>query len=226
MTNEMLVEAIRNEGREELIPVLWERVQKLMKIKVHKLYHAFKNRFDALGIEKCDIEQECYFVFLKALKQYRTSYKFVTFLEYPLKTMIRRLLKYSLDDRIYTESLEDFEYPDGRSIAESFKDENNDIYAAVDKMTDSEIVRAEVEKLGIKQRNVIKLYYFGNKSDSEIAEIYENKSESICQLRHRALRNLSRSAALRKLYFQPCIKYGKSGFLNPEKYYVKKNGLF
>ncbi len=222
MTNEMIADAIGNGGNEKLVPVLWERVEKLLYLKSEKAYNALKDRFSAVSVEKNDIKQECYFVFLEALRAYRPPYKFVTFLEFPFKKMLSRLLKSNLSEQeIYTDGFEAQEYEDGYPLSEILADESSDTLLIMDNRTDSEIVRAEVEKLSGKQKDVIKLYYFSDKTDSEIAQLFDNKSESICQLRHRALSNLRRSAVLQKLYFQPKVYYGKNGFLNPEKFYLK-----
>lgn len=206
MTNEMLADAIKNGGNDELIPDLWERVKKLLYLKCEKYYKALENRFKAMGIEKTDIQQECYFVFLEALRAYRQPCKFVTFLEFPFKRMMSGLLKSNLkDDEIYFESLDANNNDASYNLSETLADENSNTTLIIDRKNDKEVVRGEVEKLTGRQKQVIKLYYFSDKSDSEIADIFENKPESICQLRHRALVNLRRSAVLQKLYFQPGV---------------------
>lgn len=221
MTNEMLADCISKNGNTELTGILWENVKRLLYLKADKIYYALKERFTAASVDGNDIKQECYFVFLEALKAYKPPYKFVTFLEFPFKKMISRLLKDNMKSQeLYTQSMESEQYEDEKSLSETLADENNDIFRIIDEKMDCEIVRAEVEKLGDKQKKVIKLYYFADMSDTEIAVLCGKRTKSICQLRHRALSQLKRSAVLQRLYFQT-FYYGKSGFLNPEKFYLK-----
>ena len=44
MTNEQLAEFIKQGGNDELIPILWERIRKLMYMKAAKVYCALKSR--------------------------------------------------------------------------------------------------------------------------------------------------------------------------------------
>ncbi|MBE6845507.1 MAG: sigma-70 family RNA polymerase sigma factor [Ruminococcus sp.] len=221
MTNEMLADCIAKSRNDEYIRILWENVNRLLYLKADKIYYALKERFTAAGVDENDMKQECYFVFLEALKAYKPPLKFVTFLEFPFKKMVSRLLKSNLKaQELYTQSLEVEQYEEEKSLSETLADEKNDIFRIVDERTDSEIVRGEVEKLGDRQKMVIKLYYFADMSDAEIADISGKKTESVCQLRHRALLQLKRSAVLQRLYFQTFF-HGKSGFLNPERFYLK-----
>ena len=45
MTNEQLAAFIKEGGNDELIPILWERVRKLMYMKSDKVYRAMQSRF-------------------------------------------------------------------------------------------------------------------------------------------------------------------------------------
>lgn len=221
MTNEMLADCIAKSRNDEYIRILWKNVNRLLYLKADKIYFALKERFMAAGVDENDIKQECYFVFLEAMKAYKPPYKFVTFLEFPFKKMVSRLLKGNMKaQELYCLSLESEQYEDEKSLSETLADENDDIVRIVDERMECEIIRAEVEKLGDKQKKVIKLYYFADMNDAEIADVCGRRPESIFQLRHRALSQLKRSAVLQKLYFQT-FYYGKSVFLNPEKFYLK-----
>lgn len=226
MTNEMLADAIKNNGEKGLITILWEKVRRLLYLKSDRIFFMMKERFAAVGVECSDLHQECYFVFLQALENYKPPFKFTTFLEFPFKSMIAKMLKKRKTDEaandVYTISINEPLTEDGNSLAEIIPDPQNDIYTISDKKTDSEIIREEVEKLKENQKNVIKLYYFSELNDVKISEIIQIRPASVCQLRHRALSQLRRSGILKKLYYQPNVSYGKSVFLSPDRYYIKQ----
>lgn len=52
MTNEQLAAFIKQGGNDELIPILWERIRKLMYMKSDKVYSALQNRFIRCGVGK------------------------------------------------------------------------------------------------------------------------------------------------------------------------------
>ncbi len=219
MTNEEMAEMIEKSKDYDLTCELWERVKKLLYKKSAKSYKSLRERFVALGVEKDDIMQESYFVFLEALKAYKPPLKFITYLELPFRAMITRLLKKKVNP--YTENIDEVRDGDGYSLSETVADENSDIFAISDSRTDSEIVRDEVRKLKDKQRRVIELYYFYEISDRKIAEAFEISCVSVGQLRQRALNELSRSAVLRSLYFQP-KNYSRGGFIRPDMYFMRE----
>lgn len=71
MTNEQLAKFIKEGDSEDLKPVLWERVKKLLYAKATAEYNRRKNYCDKCGIELWDIKQACYEVYLKALEGYK-----------------------------------------------------------------------------------------------------------------------------------------------------------
>lgn len=219
MTNEEMAEKIKQSGDKKLTEMLWENTKKILFIKSFKKYFYLKERFSAMGIELEDLYQECYFVFLEAIKAYCPPYKFVTFLEIPFKSMTKRLLKNS--DSAYTDNIDEVKNGDGYSISETLSDDKNDIYLIIDDRTDSEIVRGAVEKLEQKQRRVIKLYYFNDMNDRKIAEFLHVRPASVGQLRQRALLQLKRMPDIQSLYYQSYKINGKGGFLSPDKFYLK-----
>lgn len=220
MTNEEIAQKLKISYDCKMAALLWENVKKLLYMKSEKKYRSLKERFSALGIELSDIKQECYFVFLNALKAYKMPYKFVTFLEFPFKQMISKLLNKNKNP--YTENIDELKNSDGYSLCETLCDPDDDIYFLLDKRTDSEIVRDEVEKLSGKQREVIELFYFEDLSDAEISKIFSNSPASVGQLRQRALLELKRSAVLQKLYYMPKYAQPKGGFLRPDYYFMKQ----
>lgn len=90
----MLAEFIKQGGNDELIPLLWDKIQKLMFLKSDTIYRLKKDSFDKAGIELWDIRQACYPAFLKALEGYKPEqgHKFTSYLTYPFKTAVNELL--------------------------------------------------------------------------------------------------------------------------------------
>lgn len=65
MTNEMLASFIRQGGNDELIPILWENVCKLLYMMSDKFYSLHQDSCDSSGIEAWDIKQASYGRFSK-----------------------------------------------------------------------------------------------------------------------------------------------------------------
>lgn len=70
MTNELLAEYIQQGGNDELIPILWEKVRKLLYSKSDSLYRLHKESCSCRGVEMWDIRQASYTAFLEAIKAY------------------------------------------------------------------------------------------------------------------------------------------------------------
>lgn len=85
MTNEEMALAIK-QGRKEMIPILWERVRRL----VIKLTYSYYTRHQALckraSVTEADLLQEAYFGFVKAIEAYSpaSGCKFVSYMGYPI----------------------------------------------------------------------------------------------------------------------------------------------
>ncbi len=219
MTNEELAEKIQLSDDKNLKTILWKQVKNLLEYKSYKIYKVMESRFSALGIEVCDIIQECYFVFLKAIKAYKPPYAFVTYIEFHFKNMIAKLLNKNTSP--YTDSFDEIKDDGNYPLSETISDEKNDIYLLLENRTDSEIIHDEIEKLNSKQKQVIEMYYFKNMTDNEIADFFQNSIVSIGELKYRALTQLRKSPVLIKLYYQPSTYHNKNGFLQPDKFYKK-----
>lgn len=94
MTNELLVEYIQQGGNDELIPILWEKVRKLLYSKSDSLYRLHKESCSRKGVEMWDIRQASYTAFLEAIKAYKpdNGSKFTSYLNYPFKNAVNELL--------------------------------------------------------------------------------------------------------------------------------------
>ena len=95
ITNEEIAAEIKRGNAAELVPILYERVRKLLFLKAAQAYHSNRRRFALCGYDFEDLQQECYFVFLEALKGYKPEQKltFTTYLRYPFYNRINAILK-------------------------------------------------------------------------------------------------------------------------------------
>lgn len=207
MTNEQLAASIKIEKRYELISMLWKQVQTLMYIKADKYYYYMPDKFRRAGVDIWDLRQELYLAFLDGIKAYdpKSPLKFITFLEFPIKNTIKRVLGSYTSKIEPLNNAESIDKPvsncDDLTAADMIADENIDIFEIIENHSDSEIVRAEVEKLHGKQKIIVKLYYFHNKSDCEIAKRLGTTSSNVFQIRRRALAALRKSSILKLLYY-------------------------
>lgn len=92
MTNEKLADLI-TAGANELIPTLWERVQRFLYLKAKDWYNYMPELCKRAGVEQEDLEQEAYFAFLDALNHWdpEAGYTFLTFTAYPLRNRFNAL---------------------------------------------------------------------------------------------------------------------------------------
>lgn len=206
MTNEQLAKAIKTNKNNRLIFKLWNNVRKLIYIKCDKYYFSLNDRFKASGIDIWDLRQEMYFAFLEALKAYDPdkNFKFVTYLEFPIKNAVKKALGIGCKFQPLNNS-ESLDKPvagqEELTLSDMITDEKDDILKIIRKNTDSEIIRNEVEKLHGKQKNIIVLYYFNDKNDGEIARYLATTPSNIFQMRRRALAGLKKSPVLNFIYY-------------------------
>jgi len=71
MTNEQLAGFIKAGGNDELIPLLWANIKKLMYMKADRAYRLYNGACDKAGVTPMDIKQVCYNAFLKAIEAYK-----------------------------------------------------------------------------------------------------------------------------------------------------------
>lgn len=207
MTNEQLAVLIKNNKNNKYISELWENVEKLMYFKANKYYYAMTDKFKAYGIDIVDLNQELYFAFLNAINNYdpHKNFKFVTILEFYIKNTINSIFnkaKNKNNPLNNSESLDNsISNSDDIGFFEIIADENNNIQKAIEENSKAEIVRNEVNKLGEKQKKIIKLYYFHNKNDCEISQKLKTSSSNIFQIRRTALAKLKKSPILNYIYY-------------------------
>lgn len=212
MTNEQLASFIQQGGNDELIPILWENVRKLLYMKSESLYRQHKESCDRRGVEVWDIKQVSYTAFLEAIKAYKTDsgYKFTSFLEYPFKNAVNELLGLRTS-RTTNEPLNNCTSLD-KPIDES---SDGDIISLLDTIADNtsldfidnmetnavcDTVRAVVDTLPEPYKCVITAYFFEGITLTGIGKRMGISCNSVGQLKYKALRILSGNKLLRELY--------------------------
>ncbi len=207
MTNEQLAELIQ-QGRKELVPELWEQVQKLLYLKADRFYIAYKDSCDARGFDNWDLRQASYTAFCDALRGFdvNSGYKFTTYLKYPLKNAFRRLLKIDttgnpLNEYTSINTPRENTGGDTYTLEDIIADESTvDFVSDVERKSDAEIIRQIVDALPEPCRNVIQSYYFDGINFTGIARSMNVSNERVRQIHHNALRTLRKDKTIREMH--------------------------
>lgn len=211
MTNEQLAEFIQRGGNDELVPILWERVRKLLYMIANKYYSGHCEMCAKCGITVLDLKQQAYSAYMGAVRAYSVEkgYQFTSYLDLQFKTAVRPLFRKDLLN--YSESL---------NVALSADDENGaeiiDLIAdgtAIDGFervyeTDTiAIVRGAVGRLPDELKDVIYLRYYGNLSIKATAYRLAIAENEVLNRERRALRLLRQDKTL-KLFAAEYMRLG------------------
>lgn len=168
MTDEQLASFIRLGGNDELIPLLWGRVRKLMHLLSDRYFEGYKDKLTACGVTSEDIRQSAYMAFVQAIKSFDESkgFKFISYLNYPLKNEIRRIItKDSLNEPVSNDN------GDLTERIELIADEAAfGFVERVDWKSLCAAVRAAVAKLSPEYQAHIRKRFYENRTFKEIAE--------------------------------------------------------
>lgn len=212
MTNEQLATFIHAGGNDELIPLLWKNVQRFVYYKARSVYSLNTVCCKRCGVELWDIQQAGYIAFMEALRGYKpeTGYKFITFIQLPFKNAINDLLKLKtqkqrhepLNNCISLDApTEDADGDTDTALIDLQADETStDFINELEAGELRETIRAELDTLSEREREVIKLFYFQSKSLQEISKKMSISAERVRQIRTRAERDLRQSKTLYKIY--------------------------
>lgn len=198
MTNEELVLKIKEGGHVELIPVLWEKNQKLLYMLSDQFYRRNAELIKSRGFDRNDIRQESYFALLTAIKYYNSEseYKFTSYFNYAILRAIRELLGHKSDILNQADRLE-----------EPLKDDENSLLTLADTVEDRgaldfvnnyeinqilQMLYEALRSLPETEQIIIKGYYFLNKSQSQIAREIGVSTERVRQMRCSILWKLRR----------------------------------
>lgn len=203
MTNEQLAEFIQQGGNDELTPILWERVRKLLYMIADKYYGGHCEMCVKCGVTVHDLKQQAYSAYLGAVMAYSGAkgYQFTSYLDLQFKTAVRPLFRKDLLN--YSESL---------NVALSADDENGaeiiDLIADNTALDDFEriheagaiaVVRGAVGRLPDELKDVICLRYYENLSIKETAHRLAIAENEVLNMERKALRLLRQDRALKML---------------------------
>lgn len=210
MDNEKLADMIHQGGADELIPVLWEKVRKLVYMLSEKFYRLNKELCDRRGVDIWDIKQESYTAYLYALKSFDISkgYKFTTYLKMPFKNAVNDLLGRS--KQLKNEPLNNCQslnkpvgLPDGSEteFGELIPDDNSlDFVKRLETLSEYETIHQIVEQLPEPCKSVINQHYFQGVTFTAIADEMGFSKERIRQIHLRALKILRNNKDLQEIY--------------------------
>lgn len=205
MTNEQLAGFIKDGGSDELIPLLWERVRRLLYSKADSEYRKRPEQFDRCGVTARDLKQVCYTdVFLKALEGYDAGkgLQFTTYLTYPFMRAVETVLgarggrqnTRPLDNCISLDApVNDDADGEPLTLADVLPDDS--LEPLDDQITRADmkrIVRAAVRELDEPFCEYITRHYFGGESLNEIGRRHGITGERVRQQIAKGLRQLRR----------------------------------
>lgn len=211
MTNEQLAAFIKQGGNDELIPILWERIRKIMYMKSDSVYSTLQGRFQQCGVDIWDLKQSCYMAFLKAIEGYKpdTGNKFTSYLSYPFKNTVNELIgmrtqkqkNEPLNDCTSLDTPLKEDEPDSNTLVDMIADDNAvNAVELVELEDDYRVLHEAVDGLKYPQNRVINSYYFEDKSMKDIGAEMGISGQRISQILHKGLRCLRRSEPLKQLY--------------------------
>lgn len=220
MTNEELAQIIHRGGSKELLPLLWDNTKLLIYKKCNRLWQLYSEKLTLHGYALEDLEQEGYNALLLAVKGFKAEkeYKFTTYLNYALKSVIRGLLSGGADvlNQSGTQSLEQplAEDRDGGVlyVGDTISDERAAAaYEEIKRRDEYRALYAAVDALPWVQREVIIEHYFKGLTRVQIAAVHrctELEARSILQKALRALRSGETGKKLREIYSEDYGVYG------------------
>ena len=203
ITNEELATAAQ-EGNNEVMPLLWEKNERLVKLIMFK--HLNKRKLPPC-IDEEDILQCGYFALLAAVKAYKPGeYKFTTYLNYSIQNAVNECIngrkrtpdnqrEVSYNQRIKNADNDDLE------MWELLKDEEAEfeIFEDMELSDEQRIVLDAVSELEPEQRSIIQRHYFRNMTLKEIACQDNCSIENIRRYERQAFKKLRNNPAIRAL---------------------------
>lgn len=209
MTNEEIAVQILG-GSEELCPLLWRQVEKLLHYWARRYYNANRDRFTRHGVELCDLEQELYFAFRQAIRYYKpdSGYKFTTFLRHPFLRTCRQLLGGNRKEPDPLNNCLSLDRPadpendsEGATLGDLQADNSTaDVLERMEQAAAAELIRSEVEQLPEREGSAVKYYYFDGLTLEQVGGLLDVSYQRTEQILSNARRTLRKSRELRTLY--------------------------
>ncbi|MBQ8780684.1 MAG: sigma-70 family RNA polymerase sigma factor [Oscillospiraceae bacterium] len=244
MTNEQLAVFIQQGGNDELIPILWERVRKLLYTLSDGYFKAYGDSLAHYGITPSDLKQEAYSAFLKAVEAFAPDkgYLFTSYLKYPLKNALRSLRTSdllnkadSLNSPIGDES-EGGESELIEFISDSTADTEEQAEQVLMSESIKETVRKAVEELPEEEQELIQERYFNNRTLSDLARQHNVSHETIRQREQRIIKRMRENPSLQRLgadlgyescriYSNSLSAYKRTGISNVEYIAIERTDI-
>ena len=203
MTNEQLAKFIQQGGNDELTPILWERVRKLLYIIADKYYGGHCEMCVKCGVTVHDLKQQAYSAYLGAVRAYSGAkgYQFTSYLDLQFKTAVRPLFRKDLLN--YSESLNVALCPDdenGVEIIDLIADNTAlDDFERIHETDAITVIRSAVGWLPDELKDVIHLRYYENLSIKATAHRLSITENEALNRERRALRILRQDRKLKLL---------------------------
>ena len=207
LTNEQLAEFIQQGGNDDLKPVLWERVRRLLYMRSSMYFRRYTDYCNEHSVTEWALKQQAYQAYEIALQKFESGRgKFNTVLGYAFKSNIRSLFKRdalnaadSLDRIIDTgdgggdTALIDFIADD--TAENSFKriEENSQ------REETARILRKCVDSLEEREKAVIDGYFYNGETLGSIGNAFGVSRVCIQHIRDKALRNMFVMPEIQKL---------------------------
>ena len=196
--------AAAQDGNTELLPLLWECTEKLIKMLIFK---NINRRILPNAIDEEDVLQCGYFALLAAVKAFKPDeYKFNTYLNYSVQNAVnetingrsrrpREIKEYSYNKTVAGDDGEETE------LLEFVGDEQAEykVFEPLELTDTQQIVITAVAELPERQIDVIRCHYFRNMTFKEIAELQGCSLSNIQQYERQAFRTLRKNRKLRHL---------------------------
>lgn len=203
MENEQLVTLIQS-GHRDLLPVLWERTQRLIKMLIVR-YAKSKVLPNSMDID--DLLQCGYFALLQAVRAYKAdgNYRFVTYLSYSVLNAVQDELGINRKHYKETSLNTPIEDKDGGVIEMlDLLEDSTAEYDVIEpvELTDTQRTVIEaLERLPPVQREVISKHYLKGLTLNQISAEKHCTIENIRQYIQQGFKTLRKDRALRNLYF-------------------------
>ena len=220
MSNEELARRIQN-GETDLIPTLWEQVQRFIYREAYRRYRAT----DGLGgVEVDDLVQSGYIALVEAVAYFQPDgeYKFLSYLGNSLKTAFAEAGGYRTSKRDALNDADSLDAP----IAEDNDTTKGDMLAdPVDQYEDAErriwleqlraAMGKAMDELPPEWREVLRRYYWGGESLEEISAATGIHKNNVNNRRNKGLRHLRRNVQ----------RYGLDQFVEDRTPYFARVGV-
>lgn len=207
LTNEQLAEFIQQGGNDDLKPVLWERVRRLLYMRSSMYFRRYTDYCNEHGVTELDLKQQAYQAYEIALQKFESGRgKFNTVLGYAFKSNIRSLFKRdalnaadSLDRIIDTgdggsnTALIDFIADDTAESPFELIEEKSQ------REETAKILRKCVDSLNEREKAVIDGYFYNGETLGSIGNAFGISSVRVQHIRDKALQNMFVMPEIQKL---------------------------